>query len=396
MTKTDKERVQEIIEKQKKGKSVKDKSAGNTPSVDEQLAKAYEKIISLAQKKGSINDEDICRALTTKFDVSADQIIEFTQKLQDMGIKIIKDFDPYEIEKENFDDFISSSFLDDPVKTYLKEIGREPLLTPEEEHVLAVKASQGDEYAKMRLCSANLRLVVSVAKRYVNRTAMSFLDLIQEGNIGLIKTIEKYDPYKGFRFSTYATWWIRQAITRAIADQARTIRVPVHMVETINRYKRAVRILMQKLGREPTTDEIAEEMKISPNKVVEIQRVGQDTISIEAPIGEEDDSKMGDIIEDETARSPIDYASQSLLREQLLSVLETLTPREQEVIRQRYGLMDGRPKTLEEVGLQFHVTRERIRQIEAKALRKLKNPSRAKKLAEFVDSSIIGNNTGNN
>ena len=380
MPKSEKEMMQKIIERAQSKKA--QKKVEEEVAFSEPVQKAFEKLSSLAQKKGSINEDDIFNVLN-RLNVSGEDIMAFTERLQKKGIKIIKDLDVNEVVKDDLNDIIT--WGDDPVKTYLKDIGREELLTPEEEHELAVKASQGDEYAKMKLCATNLRLVVSVAKRYVNRTSMSFLDLIQEGNIGLIKTIDKFDPNRGFRFSTYATWWIRQAITRAIADQARTIRVPVHMVETINRYKRAVRNLMQKLGREPTTDEIAEEMGLSVSKILEIQRVGQDTISIEAPIGEEDDSKMGDIIEDESARSPMDYASQSLLREQILLVIETLTPREQEVIRQRYGLMDGRPKTLEEVGLQFHVTRERIRQIEAKALRKLKNPSRAKKLAEFVD-----------
>ena len=380
MPKSEKEMMQKIIERAQSKKA--QKKVEEEVAFSEPVQKAFEKLSSLAQKKGSINEDDIFNVLN-RLNVSGEDIMAFTERLQKKGIKIIKDLDVNEVVKDDLNDIIT--WGDDPVKTYLKDIGREELLTPEEEHELAVKASQGDEYAKMKLCATNLRLVVSVAKRYVNRTSMSFLDLIQEGNIGLIKTIDKFDPNRGFRFSTYATWWIRQAITRAIADQARTIRVPVHMVETINRYKRTVRNLMQKLGREPTTDEIAEEMGLSVSKILEIQRVGQDTISIEAPIGEEDDSKMGDIIEDESARSPMDYASQSLLREQILLVIETLTPREQEVIRQRYGLMDGRPKTLEEVGLQFHVTRERIRQIEAKALRKLKNPSRAKKLAEFVD-----------
>ena len=275
--------------------------------------------------------------------------------------------------------------VDDPVKMYLKDIGKVPLLSMEEEKEYAERAMKGDEYAKSVLCESNLRLVVSVAKRYVGKTSMSFLDLIQEGNLGLIKAVDKFDYTKGFKFSTYATWWIRQAITRAMADQSRTIRIPVHMVETINKYVKVVRTLMQKLGREPSIEEIASEMGISVAKVLEIKRTSQDPISLETPMGEEDDGKMADIIEDDSTQSPIESASQSLLREQLLAVIDTLTPREQEVIRQRYGLMDGKQKTLEEVGREFSVTRERIRQIEAKALRKLKHPNRSKRLADFVE-----------
>ena len=255
----------------------------------------------------------------------------------------------------------------------------------EEEKEYAERTMKGDEHAKSVLCESNLRLVVSVAKRYVGKTSMSFLDLIQEGNLGLIKAVDKFDYTKGFKFSTYATWWIRQAITRAMADQSRTIRIPVHMVETINKYVKVVRTLMQKLGREPSIEEIASEMGISVAKVLEIKRTSQDPISLETPMGEEDDGKMADIIEDDSTQSPIESASQSLLREQLLAVIDTLTPREQEVIRQRYGLMDGKQKTLEEVGREFSVTRERIRQIEAKALRKLKHPNRSKRLADFVE-----------
>ncbi|MFA7468712.1 MAG: RNA polymerase sigma factor RpoD, partial [Desulfotomaculaceae bacterium] len=274
--------------------------------------------------------------------------------------------------------------IDDPVRMYLKEIGRVPLLTPEEEINLAQRMEQGDEEAKRRLAEANLRLVVSIAKRYVGR-GMLFLDLIQEGNLGLIKAVEKFDFRKGFKFSTYATWWIRQAITRAIADQARTIRIPVHMVETINKLIRVSRQLLQELGRDPVPEEIAREMGITEDKVREILKIAQEPVSLETPIGEEEDSHLGDFIEDHDARAPAEEASFTLLREQLDEVLETLTDREQKVLRLRFGLDDGRARTLEEVGQKFGVTRERIRQIEAKTLRKLRHPSRSKKLKDYLD-----------
>jgi len=274
--------------------------------------------------------------------------------------------------------------INDPVRMYLKEIGRVPLLTPEEEINLAQRMEQGDEEAKRRLAEANLRLVVSIAKRYVGR-GMLFLDLIQEGNLGLIKAVEKFDFRKGFKFSTYATWWIRQAITRAIADQARTIRIPVHMVETINKLIRVSRQLLQELGRDPVPEEIAMEMGITEDKVREILKIAQEPVSLETPIGEEEDSHLGDFIEDHDARAPAEEASFTLLREQLDEVLETLTDREQKVLRLRFGLDDGRARTLEEVGQKFGVTRERIRQIEAKTLRKLRHPSRSKKLKDYLD-----------
>ena len=274
--------------------------------------------------------------------------------------------------------------MDDPVKMYLKDIGRVTLLSSEEEIELAKKMEEGDEKAKVRLSEANLRLVVSIAKRYVGR-GMQFLDLIQEGNLGLMKAVEKFDYRKGYKFSTYATWWIRQAITRAIADQARTIRIPVHMVETINRLVRVSRMLLQKLGREPLPSEIAEEMQIPESRVIEIQKIAQDPVSLETPIGEEEDSHIGDFLEDESAIAPSDTVAFTMLKEQLISVLDTLTPREEKVLRLRYGLDDGRPRTLEEVGKEFNVTRERIRQIEAKALRKLRHPSRSKRLKDFID-----------
>ena len=274
--------------------------------------------------------------------------------------------------------------LDDPVRMYLKEIGKVPLLSPEEEIELAKRMELGDENARKRLAEANLRLVVSIAKRYVGR-GMQFLDQIQEGNLGLIKAVEKYDYSKGFKFSTYATWWIRQAITRAIADQARTIRIPVHMVETINRLIRTSRQLLQELGREPTPEEIAEKMEMPVERVREIMKISQDPVSLETPIGEEEDSHLGDFIQDDHVQVPVDAATYTLLHEQLMEVLDTLTEREQKVLRLRFGLDDGRPRTLEEVGRQFNVTRERIRQIEAKALRKLRHPSRSKKLKDYLD-----------
>ncbi|MDD3253858.1 MAG: RNA polymerase sigma factor RpoD [Lachnospiraceae bacterium] len=274
--------------------------------------------------------------------------------------------------------------VEDPVRMYLKEIGKIPLLSTEEEIELAKKMELGDEQAKQRLAEANLRLVVSIAKRYVGR-GMQFLDLIQEGNLGLIKAVEKFDYRKGYKFSTYATWWIRQAITRSIADQARTIRIPVHMVETINRLVRTSRQLVQELGREPTTEEIAEKMDISPERVREIRKISQDPVSLETPIGEEEDSHLGDFIQDDQVAVPADQATFTLLHEQLMETLETLTDREQKVLRLRFGLDDGRTRTLEEVGKEFHVTRERIRQIEAKALRKLRHPSRSRKLKDYLD-----------
>ena len=343
----------------------------------------YDKLLALAMKKGSINADDVYFSML-KVGENAENIEKFLQSLEKKGVKVIKSNDE-DLLKDNFADIAMFPNVDDPVKMYLKDIGKVPLLTMEEERDYAQKAMQGDEYAKKMLCESNLRLVVSVAKRYVGKTSMSFLDLIQEGNLGLLKAVEKFDYTKGFKFSTYATWWIRQAITRAMADQSRTIRIPVHMVETIHKYVKVVRMLMQKLGREPTIEEIAGEMGLSVAKVLEIKRTSQDPISLETPMGEEDDGKMADIIEDETTKSPMESASQSLLREQLLAVIDTLTPREQEVIRQRYGLMDGKQKTLEEVGREFSVTRERIRQIEAKALRKLKHPNRSKRLADFVE-----------
>lgn len=341
----------------------------------------FNRFLDVGRKKGMINEEDIYYRLI-KYDASKNEINEFIDTIEKNGIKIIRAKEE-DLEKENLEDIITQVNVDDPVKMYLKDIGKVPLLTSDEEVELAKKMMNGDEYAKAKLSESNLRLVVSIAKRYVSRSNMQFLDLIQEGNIGLLKAVEKFDYTKGFRFSTYATWWIRQSITRAIADQARTIRVPVHMVETINKLARVTRTLIQKLGRDPSMAEISEAMGLPEERIAEIQQIAIDPISLETTIGDEEDSKISDFIEDETAQSPLEAASQILLREQLLAVIETLTPREQKVIRMRYGLDNNHPRTLEEVGKEFNVTRERIRQIEAKALRKLKNPSRSKKLADY-------------
>lgn len=351
--------------------------------LDNKVDQEMKKILEVATKKGSINEEDVYFRLL-KYDLSAQEIQKFIKKLEASKIKILKSEEATPDAAEDLNDFTGFASVDDPVKMYLKDIGKVPLLTSEEEIELAKRILDGDEVAKAKLCQSNLRLVVSIAKRWASTNSLSFLDLIQEGNMGLLRAVEKFDYTKGFRFSTYATWWIKQAITRAIADQSRTIRLPVHMVETINRYSRTVRQLTQKLSREPTLEEIAEEMGISEAKVVEIQKSALDPVSLETPIGEEEDSKMSDFIEDESAKSPMEVASQKLLHEQLLAVIDTLTPREQQVIRERYGLIDGKSKTLEEVGKEFSVTRERIRQIEAKALRKLKHPNRSKKLVDFI------------
>ena len=339
------------------------------------------RFLDIGRKKGNVNEEDIYFRLM-KYDASKDEINEFIDTIEKNGIKIIKSHEE-DVAKEDLDEIITQVSVDDPVKTYLKDIGKVPLLTGDEEIELAKRMAEGDEAAKAKLSESNLRLVVSIAKRYVSRSNMQFLDLIQEGNIGLLKAVEKFDFTKGFRFSTYATWWIRQSITRAIADQARTIRVPVHMVETINRLTRTTRTLIQKLGRDPTASEIASAMGLTEARVAEIQKIALDPISLETTIGDEEDSKISDFIEDETAVSPLEATSQVLLREQLLSVIETLTPREQKVIRMRYGLDNSHPRTLEEVGKEFNVTRERIRQIEAKALRKLRHPNKSKKLVDF-------------
>ncbi len=347
---------------------------------DQFLDELKKSLVTEGLKQGHITADFLFDKLET-VDASAEQVDEIYKALDEAHINIVNDYDK---DPDLYDQLIKEINMDDPVKMYLKDIGRVPLLTVEEEVDLAKKMAEGDEKAKLRLSEANLRLVVSIAKRYVGR-GMQFLDLIQEGNLGLMKAVEKFDYQKGFKFSTYATWWIRQAITRAIADQARTIRIPVHMVETINKQVRVSRMLLQRLGREPAPAEIAEEMGISEYRVMEIQKIAQDPVSLETPIGEEEDSHIGDFLEDETATAPSDTVAFNMLKKQLVSVLDTLTPREEKVLRLRYGLDDGRPRTLEEVGKEFNVTRERIRQIEAKALRKLRHPSRCKRLKDFID-----------
>lgn len=352
-------------------------------------------LIEQGKSKGQLSTKEILDALG-ELEFDPEQIEKFYDTLEAQGVEIIEDFadvplDDIDLteeidEDEDMEIALSTEgiAIDDPVKVYLKEIGRVPLLSPEEEIDLAIRINTGDEAAKKRLSEANLRLVVSIAKRYLGR-GMQFLDLIQEGNLGLIKAVEKFDYTKGFKFSTYATWWIRQAITRAIADQARTIRIPVHMVETINKVKKVSSQLLHTNGHEPTADEISAELDMPVDKVREIMRVAQEPVSLETPIGEEEDSHLGDFIPDDDAPAPQDAASHTLLKEQLADVLDTLTPREEKVLRLRFGLEDGRSRTLEEVGKEFNVTRERIRQIEAKALRKLRHPSRSKKLKDFLD-----------
>ena len=347
---------------------------------EEQLEQLKTDFVNTYKPKGSIGSDTLCDKLE-KIDIDSTQMEEIYKTLEENGIKIVDD---YEKDKELYDQLLKEISMDDPVKMYLKDIGKVPLLSADDEIELARKMMDGDESAKRELSVANLRLVVSIAKRYVGR-GMQFLDLIQEGNLGLMKAVEKFDYQKGFKFSTYATWWIRQAITRAIADQARTIRIPVHMVETINKVVRVQRLLLQQYGREPTPEEIAKEMGIPEQRVVKIQQISQDPVSLETPIGEEEDSHLGDFIEDEQALAPTDVVASNLLKEQLLEILDTLTPREEKVLRLRYGLDDGKPRTLEEVGKEFNVTRERIRQIEAKALRKLRHPTRSKRLKEFID-----------
>jgi len=343
-------------------------------------------LIEKGKAKGMLTYKEIMDAFE-EIELDPNQIDKIYETVENMGIDVVGDFDEEveEIGDEELDLSVPEGIsIDDPVRMYLKEIGKVPLLTADEEIELAKRMEQGDNSAKRRLAEANLRLVVSIAKRYVGR-GMLFLDLIQEGNLGLIKAVEKFDYRKGYKFSTYATWWIRQAITRAIADQARTIRIPVHMVETINKLIRVSRQLLQELGREPTPEEIAKEMNLPVEKVREVMKISQEPVSLETPIGEEEDSHLGDFIPDDEAPAPAESAAFTLLKEQLMDVLDTLTPREEKVLRLRFGLDDGRARTLEEVGKEFNVTRERIRQIEAKALRKLRHPSRSKKLKDYLD-----------
>ncbi|MFQ3542746.1 RNA polymerase sigma factor RpoD [Halobacillus rhizosphaerae] len=356
------------------------------------LEQAKAQVLEIGKKRGVLAYEEVADKLSS-FELDSDQMDEFYEHLTEQGVEVIGDSDQdpsmQQINKEEEFDLNDLSVppgvkINDPVRMYLKEIGRVNLLAAKDEISLAQRIENGDEEAKRDLAEANLRLVVSIAKRYVGR-GMLFLDLIQEGNMGLIKAVEKFDYRKGYKFSTYATWWIRQAITRAIADQARTIRIPVHMVETINKLIRVQRQLLQDLGREPTPEEIAQDMELTPDKVREILKIAQEPVSLETPIGEEDDSHLGDFIEDQEATSPSDHAAYELLKEQLEDVLDTLTDREENVLRLRFGLDDGRTRTLEEVGKVFGVTRERIRQIEAKALRKLRHPSRSKRLKDFME-----------
>ena len=346
-------------------------------------------LVQHGKVSGHISENEILEAMG-KVDFEPDEIEKLYDSMEDMGVEIIDSFDDMSDEessdKQNDDGVLvgEPSATDDTVKLYLKEIGSIPLLSTEEELEIAKRAHEGDEVARAKLSRSNLRLVVSIAKRYVGR-GMSFLDLIQEGNLGLIKAVEKFDYTKGFKFSTYATWWIRQAITRAIADQARTIRIPVHMVETMNKVKRVSGQLLHMNGREPTPEEVAEELNLPVEKIKEIMRASQEPMSLETPIGEEDDSHLGDFIPDGDAKAPVEEASHSLLKEQLLEIMDTLSPREKKVLKMRFGIDNGRPRTLEEVGREFSVTRERIRQIEAKALRKLRHPSRSKKLKEYLE-----------
>ena len=335
-------------------------------------------VLNEVKRKGSITTTDLMDKFD-KIEITPEELENVYKFIETSGYQVINE---YEKEKDLYG-MLADVTMDDPVKMYLKDIGRVPLLQRDEEMELARRMMEGDEEAKRLLSEANLRLVVSIAKRYMGR-GMHFLDLIQEGNLGLMKAVEKFDYQKGFKFSTYATWWIRQAMTRAIADQARTIRIPVHMVETINKLVRVSRKLLQEFGREPTPEEIAVEMGVTEEKVREIQKIAQDPVSLETPIGEEEDSHLSDFIEDEGSAAPTDAVSSTMLKEQLLGVLDTLTPREEKVLRLRYGLDDSRPRTLEEVGKEFNVTRERIRQIEAKALRKLRHPSRSKRLKDFL------------
>ena len=384
-----KEEIKELAEIEQKEE---EKEGKKDPQKEKIKQEKVKNLLKQAKEKGKITYGDLANQLN---DVSPDQIDSVFDAFEEIGVDLLPDdFDEEpdiedlkEVENLKLDEITDTSYdgvnVDDPVRMYLREIGKIPLLTFDEELDLAKKILEGDEDAKKKLAESNLRLVVSIAKKYVGR-GMLFLDLIQEGNMGLIKAVEKFDYTKGFKFSTYATWWIRQAITRAIADQARTIRIPVHMVETINKLIRTSRHLLQQLGREPTPEEIAEEMEIPVEKVAEIQKIAQDPVSLETPIGEEDDSHLGDFIQDEDSPAPHDAASYTLLKEQLEEVMSTLTPREAKVLKLRFGLEDGKSRTLEEVGSQFNVTRERIRQIEAKALRKLRHPSRSKKLRDYM------------
>lgn len=369
------------MEQKANGKVVKpkdDKKDKNAKMV------AVKELLDKGKKNGSLTYKEIMEAMD-HIDLNPEQIEKIYEVLEMTGVEIIGEVADNNVEEEELDLSVPEGIaIDDPVRMYLKEIGKVPLLSSEQEMIYAREIEEGNPKAKKKLAEANLRLVVSIAKRYVGR-GMLFLDLIQEGNLGLIKAVEKFDYRKGFKFSTYATWWIRQAITRAIADQARTIRIPVHMVETINKLIRVQRQLLQELGRDPFPEEISKVMELPVDKVREIQKIAQEPVSLETPIGEEEDSHLGDFIPDDEAPAPAEAAAFTMLKEQLINVLDTLTPREEKVLRLRFGLDDGRARTLEEVGKEFNVTRERIRQIEAKALRKLRHPSRSKKLKDYLD-----------
>ena len=381
----EKNKLKEMAKKEKK-------QPKNEEEINQESQKVKD-IVKKAKENGKMTYGELAKELE---DTNPDQIDKVFDAFEEMGVNLLNDEfeeepdieDLKEVEDLKLDQITDNNFegvsVDDPVRMYLREIGKIPLLSYEKELELAKRILENDEEAKQELAEANLRLVVSIAKKYVGR-GMLFLDLIQEGNMGLIKAVEKFDYTKGFKFSTYATWWIRQAITRAIADQARTIRIPVHMVETINKLIRTSRHLLQQLGREPTPEEIAAEMELPVERVMEIQKIAQDPVSLETPIGEEDDSHLGDFIQDEDSPAPQDSAAYTLLKEQLAEVMGTLTPREEKVLRLRFGLEDGKARTLEEVGKEFMVTRERIRQIEAKALRKLRHPSRSKKLKDYMN-----------
>ena len=391
-TKSKKTKQEESLEKENNSKKTKKEESADEKNVEETEKNKVKEIIEKAKSNGKMTygelaselEEDNPEQIDKVFDAFEDLGLDLEEDLEEPNIEDLEEVEDIKLEDIDLNAGMDGINVDDPVRMYLREIGRIPLLTYDQELELAEKVLQGDEEAKQKLAESNLRLVVSIAKKYVGR-GMLLLDLIQEGNMGLIKAVEKFDYTKGFKFSTYATWWIRQAITRAIAEQARTIRIPVHMVETINKLIRTSRHLLQQLGREPTPEEIAKEMEIPVEKVMEIQKIAQDPVSLETPIGEEDDSHLGDFIQDDDSPAPQDSAAYTLLREQLEEVMQTLTPREAKVLKLRFGLEDGKARTLEEVGKEFMVTRERIRQIEAKALRKLRHPSRSKKLRDYMN-----------
>ena len=390
--KSKKTKQEEKLEEENNSKKTKKEESADEKNTEEAKKDKVKEIIEKAKSNGKMTygelaselEEDNPEQIDKVFDAFEDLGLDLEEDLEEPNIEDLEEVEDIKLEDIDLTAGMDGINVDDPVRMYLREIGRIPLLTYDQELELAEKVLQGDEEAKQKLAESNLRLVVSIAKKYVGR-GMLLLDLIQEGNMGLIKAVEKFDYTKGFKFSTYATWWIRQAITRAIADQARTIRIPVHMVETINKLIRTSRHLLQQLGREPTPEEIAKEMEIPVEKVMEIQKIAQDPVSLETPIGEEDDSHLGDFIQDDDSPAPQDSAAYTLLREQLEEVMQTLTPREAKVLKLRFGLEDGKARTLEEVGKEFMVTRERIRQIEAKALRKLRHPSRSKKLRDYMN-----------